>query len=115
MEEKHSGEQPSTQEAQKKALADAVRLVNSEITAAEKRLRETARTEEGPPVMVEGRTSTGHDARVMADAGEIAKIMLSHHCHLWSTLRLDAPEGVRMNIAEMVGLKDVLRVGIILK
>ncbi len=112
MTEKHSGDQLSTKEAREKAISEAVRLVNAEIEAARKRLKDISQTEEADPVLVEGETSAGYYALVMVNPNEIAKIMLKYDYHFWDTLEQDAPDDMWQNIAEMVGLESVSSVGI---
>lgn len=115
MTEKHSGDQLSTKEAREKAVSEAVCLVNTEIEAARKRLEDIAQAGEASPILVEGETPTKHYAQVMASPSEIAKIMLEHEYHFWNTLEQDAPDGMWLDIADLVGLEHVSSVDISLK
>lgn len=115
MAEKHSGDQLSTKEAREKAVSEAVRLVNTEIEAAGKRLEDISHAEDAHLVLVEGETSAGYYAQIMASSSEIAKIMLKYDYHFWSTLEQEAPDGMWLDIAEMVGLESVSSVDISLK
>lgn len=115
MTEKYSGDQLSTKEARKATILEAVHLVNAEIEAVRKRLEDIVQTVDASPIMVEGRTSAGCDAQVMADPSKIAKIMLKHEYHLWSTLEQEVSENMWRDIAEMVGLERAYSVDISLK
>jgi len=105
MTEKHSGEQLSAQEAREKALADAVRLVSEECEARRKYLEEISRTEEAHPIMVEGETTTGCYAQIMADPSKIAKIMLDYDFPLYNTLEEKVSPDMWRDIARLVGLE----------
>lgn len=112
MTEKHSGDQLSTKEAREKALSEAVSLVNAEIEAARRRLEDLSRTEDAHLILVEGVTSAGYDAQIMASSSEIAKIMLKYDYHLWNTLKQEAPDDMWLDIAGMIGLESVSSVDI---
>ena len=96
-------------------VSEAVHLVNAEIEAARKRLEDISQNEEASPVLVEGETFANCDAQVMANPSKIAKIMLKHEYHLWSTLEQEVSEDMWRDIAEMVGLKRAYCVDISLK
>ncbi len=115
MAEEHSGDQLFAKEARKMTVLEAVHLVNAEIEAVRKRLEDIVQTIDASPIMVEGRTSTNCDAQVMADPSKIAKIMLKHEYHLWSTLEQEVSEDMWRDIAEMVGLERAYSVDISLK
>lgn len=115
MTEKHLGDQLSAKETQKKAISEAVRLVNAEIEAVRKRLEDISMAEEASPILVEGETSAGYYAQTMVSPSEIAKIMLKYDYHFWNTLEQDAPDEMWRNIAEIVGLESVSGVDINLK
>jgi len=115
MTEKYSGDQLSTKEAREMTVLEAVHLVNAEIEAVRKRLEDIVQTVDASPIMVEGRTSADCDAQVMADPSKIAKIMLKHEYHIWSTLEQEVSEDMWRDIAEMVGLKRAYSVDISLK
>ncbi len=115
MAEEHSGDQLFAKEARKMTVLEAVHLVNAEIEAVRKRLEDIVQTIDASPIMVEGRTSTNCDAQVMADPSKIAKIMLKHEYHLWSTLEQEVSEDMWRDIAEAVGLKCAYSVDISLK
>ena len=115
MTEKHSGDQLSTKETREKAISEAVRLVNTEIEAARKHLRDIVHTEAAPTILVEGETSAGCCAKVMASPNEIAKIMLMYNFHVWDILDNEASDAMWRDIAETVGLESVSSVGISLE
>ncbi|WP_251390955.1 hypothetical protein [Mediterraneibacter agrestimuris] len=115
MTEKHLGDQLSTKEAREKTISEAVRLVNAEIEAVRKRLEDISQTEEASPILVEGETSAGYFAQIMASPSEVAKIMLKYDYHFWNILEQDAPDNMWLDIAEMVGLESVSSVDISLK
>jgi len=113
MADKNSGNQPSTKEAQEKTFSEAVRLVNAEIEAVRKRLEDISQAEETDPVLVEGETSTGCYAKVMANPSKIADIMLEDSYHIWSILENDDELCCTwLDIADMVGLASVSNVDI---
>lgn len=112
MTEKHLGDQLSTKEAREKTISEAVRLVNAEIEAVRKRLEDISQTEEASPILVEGETSAGYFAQIMASPSEVAKIMLKYDYHFWNILEQDAPDNMWLDIAEMVGLESVSSVDI---
>ncbi len=115
MEENVSGDQLSIKEARKTTVSEAVRLVNAEIEIARKHLGDIAHAEDTHPILVEGETFAKCDAQVIAAANEIAKIMLKYDYHFWATLEEDAPDGMWLAIAELVGLESVSYVDISLK
>lgn len=115
MTEKHLGDQLSTKEAREKTISEAVCLVNAEIEAVRKRLEDISQTEEASPIFVEGETSAGYYAQIMASPSEVAKIMLKYDYHFWNILEQDAPDDMWLDIAEMVGLESVFSVDISLK
>jgi len=115
MTKEHSGDQLSTKEAREMTISEAVRLVNAEIEAARKRLEDISQAKEADPVLVEGETREGYYAQAMVNPNEIAKLMLKYDYHVWDTLEEEAPNGMWLDIAEMVGLEEVASVGISLK
>lgn len=115
MSEKYLGDQSPTKEAREKAISEAVHLVKAEIEAARKRLEDISCMEEASPILVEGRTTAGYDAQIMADPSKIAKIMLKYDYHFWDTLEQEVSVDMWLDIAGMVGLKSVSSVGISLK
>jgi len=100
MAEEHSGDQISTKGAREMTISEAVRLVNTKIEAARKRLKDIYQAKEATPILAEGETSTGYCAKVMANPSGIAEIMLRYfrfvfiitYGHLFATLLLK--EGV---------------------
>lgn len=115
MQEKHSGDQISTNKTQKEAISEATRLINNEIRKERKRLEDISQTEDADPIRVEGETFTGYYAEIMVEPSKVAEIMLKYNYHFWDTLGQDAPDGMWRNIADMVGLRIVSFVDINLK
>ena len=101
-----------TKETREKSVSEAVHLVQAEIEAVRKRLEDIAHMEETSPILVEGETSTGYDAHIMADPSKIAKIMLRYDYHFWYTLDEELSDDMWLDIARMVGLEHVSSVDI---
>lgn len=115
MAENYLGDQLSTKEAREKAISEAIHLVKTEVETVRKRLEDISHMEEASPILVEGRTTAGYDAQIMADPSKIAKIMLRYDYHLWNTLEGEASDDMWLDIARMVGLERVFGVDICLK
>lgn len=112
MEEKYLGDQLPTKETREKSVSEAVHLVQAEIEAVRKHLEDIACTEKADSILVEGETSTGYDAHIMADPSKIAKIMLRYDYHFWYILDEEVSDDMWLDIAGMVGLEHVSSVDI---
>jgi len=87
-------------------LAEAVRTVREAIRSEEKRLKAIADTDEQPPVLLEGTTSTGHEANIMVDPKEIARIMLDYDFPVYQVLDEEASPDMWNTMARMAGLES---------
>ena len=111
MTETTTGKQQSTDQAKgAMTLSEAVRIVKRAIAAEGDRLRQISTDEEADPILLEGETTTGCVAHIMAESAKVAQIMLNYEYPLYRILDEDAPQGMWDELARLVGLDDVCSV-----
>lgn len=90
-----------------KDLAEAVKMVNTEINALRADLDRIAKTDSQSPIMVEGETKTGYYCQMMVDPKEAAKIVNDYDYAVYKVLGEDFPDEMWEALAEEYGLGTV--------
>ena len=93
--------------SKKAALEEAVKIVSAAIHEKETAYIKISQTDEQSPVMLEGRTRTGHYCQMMVDPKDVAKIFLEYGYHVWNVLGEEAPMAMWDDLAEHFGLYAV--------
>ena len=88
-------------------LEHAVKIVHAAIMAREDKYKEISLSEEQDPILIEGRTRTGHYARLMVDPKDVAQVFLDFSYATWDILGDDAPQEMWDRLARIYGLESV--------
>ena len=91
----------------KHTFDEAVKIVNAAIREKEEYYKKVSKTDEQPPIMLEGRTEKGYSCQLMVDPKDVAKIFLDYGYATCCVLGEEAPMDMWDALAEYYGLDAV--------
>ena len=94
-------------EVRKTTLEEAIKLVGRAITERENELHRIANTDDQPPITLWGRTCRGYEVQAMADPKDVASILERYDYAIYDVLKLDLPEAIWGELADLAGLEAV--------